>query len=177
MFSVKTPEEVLSILSDEFSKTTETEKIPLTESPGRILSEDIAAVEMVPGFDRSTVDGYAVVADDTFGCSDSIPAILLLDGEVRMGEEASASCRPGHCRYVPTGGAVPEGADAVVMIEYTEDFGDGSIGISKPAAPGLNVVRKGDDVYPGKIVLRAGRRLTAPDIGALAAPNTPGRFA
>lgn len=173
MFTVKTPEEVFDILksvflsSNTFSKATET--VDLAESYGRILAHDITAGEYVPGFTRSTVDGYAVLASDTFGCSDSIPAVLEVSGEVRMGSGAEDQLLPGCCMYVPTGGAVPEGADAMVMIEYTEDYGDGSIGILKSAAPGMNIIYKGDDVYPGKSVISAGRRLTGSDIGAMAA--------
>ena len=73
------------------------------------------------------------------------------------------------CVYVPTGGAIPKGADCAVMIEYTEDYGDGTVGIMKPGAPGMNLIFRGDDVFPGKEILPAGRVLTAQDIGALAA--------
>lgn len=86
-----------------------------------------------------------------------------------MGEQAEKALSPGCCMAVPTGGALPEGADAVVMVEYTEDYGDGTIGILKSAAPGNNLIFKGDDVFPGKVVLPAGWQLTAQDIGALAA--------
>ena len=170
MLQVKTPEEVLRLIHDKFRPVSElTEFVPISAAAGRTLSEDIIAEEYVPDFNRSTVDGYAVRAADTFGCSDAIPAILSLQGEIRMGEDAGFALLRENCAYVPTGGALPEGADCAVMLEYTEDYGDGTIGILKPGAPGMNVIFRGDDVYPGKVVLQAGRVLTAQDIGALAA--------
>ena len=170
MLQVKTPEEVLCLIHDKFRPVSElTEFVPISAAAGRILSEDIIAEEYVPDFNRSTVDGYAVRAADTFGCSDAIPAILSLQGEIRMGEDAGFALLRENCAYVPPGGALPEGADCAVMLEYTEDYGDGTIGILKPGAPGMNVIFRGDDVYPGKIVLQAGRVLSAQDIGALAA--------
>ena len=168
MLHVKTPEEVLALIETEFAPAAGTELVSLSQAMGRVLAEDIAATEYVPDFDRSTVDGYAVRARDTFGCSDAIPAILPLQGEVLMGEGAEFELNIEECVAVPTGGAVPKGADSVVMIEYTEDYG-GEIGISKPAAPGQNMIFRGDDVYPGKVILRKGRVLSSQDIGALAA--------
>ena len=169
MLHVKTPEEVLALIETEFAPVADTELVSLTAAMGRVLAEDIAATEFVPDFDRSTVDGYAVRAKDTFGCSDAIPAILPLQGEVFMGEGAEFDLNPEECVAVPTGGALPKGADSVVMVEYTEDYGDGTIGISKSAAPGQNMIFRGDDVFPGKVILKKGRVLSCQDIGALAA--------
>ena len=169
MLYVKTPEEVLAMIESEFMPLERTEEVCLSDAMGRILAEDIAAREYVPDFDRSTVDGFAVRASDTFGCSDAIPAILPLQTTVLMGEGADFSLNEGECVAVPTGGAVPKGADGVVMLEYTEDYGDGTIGIAKPAAPGMNMIFRGDDVYPGKVILQKGRVLSSADVGALAA--------
>ncbi len=170
MLNVKTPEEVLALLEEQFAPLTgRTEPVSLKEAIGRVLAEEIAASEYVPDFDRSTVDGYAVRAADTFGCTDAIPAILPLAGEILMGEGADRPLQAGTCVAVPTGGAVPRGADSVVMLEYTEDYGDGTIGISKAVAPGENRIFRGDDVCPGKVVLQKGRVLGSQDIGALAA--------
>ena len=169
MLHVKTPEEVLALIETEFAPVAGTELVSLTAAMGRVLAEDIAATEYVPDFDRSTVDGYAVRARDTFGCTDSIPAILPLQGEVFMGEGARFDLNPEECVAVPTGGVLPKGADSVVMVEYTEDYGDGTIGISKSAAPGQNMIFRGDDVFPGKVILQKGRVLSCQDIGALAA--------
>ena len=169
MLEVKTPEEVLRLIQKEFKPLDKKEAVPLSEALGRVLAENVKAEEFVPDFDRSTVDGYALRAKDTFGCSDAVPAILKLVGEVRMGEGAEIRVPRDACAYVPTGGAIPEGCDCAVMIEYTEDYGDGTVGILKPGAPGMNLIFRGDDVFPGKIVLKAGRVLKAQDIGALAA--------
>ena len=169
MLYVKTPEEVLALIESEFDTAAETEQVSLSAAMGRVLAEDIAATEYVPDFDRSTVDGYAVRARDTFGCTDAIPAILPLQGEVLMGEGAEFELNPEECVAVPTGGAVPKGADGVVMVEYTEDYGDGTVGISKPVAPGQNMIFRGDDVHPGKVILHKGRVLSSQDIGAMAA--------
>ncbi len=170
MLTVKTPEEV-SVLIDSFfpAASAGEESVPFHEALGRVLAVPVKAGEYVPGFDRSTVDGYALKAADTFGCSEAIPAVLAVQGEVPMGEKTDLCLKAGGCAYVPTGGALPEGADAVVMIEYTEDYGDGTVGILKSAAPGVNLIFRGDDVHPGKEVLPAGRKLSVPDIGALAA--------
>ena len=166
MLQVKTPEEVLELIEQEFVPLKESmETVPLLSAIGRVLGEDILAKEYVPDFNRSTVDGFAIRARDTFGCSDAIPAILPLAGEVLMGEGAEFELQPETCCAVPTGGAVPKGADCVVMVEYTEDYSDGTMGITKPAAPGENMIFRGDDVEPGKVVLRKGRVLGAQDIG------------
>ena len=169
MLSVKTPEEVLDLIESEFENVSQTETVSLAAAMGRVLAEEIAAEEYVPDFDRSTVDGYAVRSRDTFGCTDAIPAILPLQGEVLMGQGAGFALQKECCVAVPTGGALPEGADGVVMVEYTEDYGDGTIGILKSVAPGQNMIFRGDDVYPGKVILEKGRVLSSQDIGALAA--------
>jgi len=169
MLSVRTPEEVLAILEERFSPCMEEEQVMLEAACGRVLARSVTAEEYVPGFDRSTVDGYALRAADTFGCSDAIPALFSLSGDVLMGQKTDGALEAGTCVSIPTGGAVPAGADAVVMVEYTEAYGDGTIGVSRSVAPGENMIFRGDDVYPGKEVLPAGRRLLAQDIGALAA--------
>ena len=170
MLQVKTPEEVLTLIRREFVPIKDREEtIAVGEALGRLLAHDIQAREYVPDFDRSTVDGYACRASDTFGCSDAIPAILTVAGEVLMGQSADFELKKENCAYVPTGGAIPKGADCAVMIEYTENYGDGTVGILKSGAPGMNLIFRGDDVYPGKVILRAGRKLTASDIGALSA--------
>ena len=170
MLCVKTPEEVLAIIEKEFYPLPgRKELLPLEEALGRVLAEDIIGEEYVPDFHRSTVDGYALRAEDSFGCSEAIPAILPCVGEVLMGQGADFDLEKGCCCAVPTGGALPRGADSVVMLEYVENSGDGSVGIGKPAAPGQNLIFRGDDVSPGKTLLKKGRTLSSRDIGALAA--------
>ena len=169
MLMVKTPDEVREMIEKEFVPLEGMRQEALSAVVGKILAEDICATEYVPDFNRSTVDGYAVKAADTFGCSDSIPAVLTLKGQVLMGEQADCGVTAGSCAAVPTGSEVPAGADAVVMLEYTEDYGDGTIGILKSASPGLNMVYRGDDVKLDDVVLKKGIRLDVQDVGVLAA--------
>lgn len=144
------------------------ERVALSDACGRVIAVEVRAEEGVPPFDRSTVDGFAVVAADTFGCSDALPAILELTGEVTMGTAASCSCAAGRCVRIPTGGMVPAGADAVVMLEYCEEYGDGTVGIARAVAPGDNIVFQDDDVKPGQVLVGAGTRLNAHHVGTLA---------
>jgi len=144
------------------------ECISLNEAQDRVLAGDMASDIDIPGFTRSVMDGYAVRAADTAGAGESAPAILALKGRVLMGNSADYTIQPGECAYVPTGGILPEGTDAVVMAENTEPFGD-SILIKKPAADGENVIRYNEDFKKGEIVLKKGRRLSAQDLGVLAA--------
>lgn len=169
MFSVKTSLEAEVLLKERFADKSNCETVSLADAAGRTLFEDLASSEDVPAFRRSTVDGYALRAEDTFGCSEAMPALLRLVGEVRMGQEAKVSVRRGFCVYVPTGGQLPEGADAMVMLEFTEDFKDGTIAVSKPAAPGNHIVFRGDEVAKGDIIFRRGHRVLSKDIGSLAA--------
>lgn len=169
MLNVLTPEEVLRLIESAFQPRQNVLLLEHGAAVGDVLAEDVAASEFVPDFDRSTVDGYAVFSKDTFGCSDAIPAILTVIGAVQMGETPDFRLAPGTCAAIPTGGALPEGADAAVMVEYTEDYGDGTVGILKSAAPGQNLIFRGDDVKPGDILFSKGRKLTPSDIGALAA--------
>ena len=145
-----------------------TETVPLEAAAGRRIARDVVATEGVPPFDRSMVDGYAVRARDTFGCSEALPALLTLAGEVHMGVAPDVACETDTCVRIPTGGELPAGADAVAMLEHCEDFGDGTIGVAKPAAPGENVVFANDDVAPGQVLIAAGTQLLPHHIGTLA---------
>jgi len=170
MLNVKTPAEVKNIIKNHFPVIIgESDLIGVPDSSGRVLCCDIVSEEDIPGFDRSTVDGYAVKASDTFGCSESMPVVLDLCGEILMGYQPETELKPGTCAAVSTGGALPENADAVVMLENTENYGNNMIGISKPAAPGNNLIFKGDDVKNGQTVLSAGTNITPHDTGILSA--------
>ena len=169
MLEVVTMEEASRIVNEAFGTLRSgIETVALKEACGRVLARDVVAEQGMPPFDRSTVDGYAVRASDTFGCSDALPALLRLAGSIRMGEAAEQPCEPGACWAIPTGGAVPEGADAVVMIERTEDFGDGTIGVQSPVAPAANMIFAHDDVAPGQLLCAAGTTLEPHHIGAFA---------
>ena len=147
---------------------TKTETIPLTSSCARILAQPLRASFCVPDFRRSTVDGYALRAKDTQGAGESIPTFLQCVGEVRMGAPAERRLAPGQCMYVPTGGMIPEGADAMVMVEYTEGVSDTEIAVYQAVSPGSNVIQIGEDVKEGQLVLPRGRRLSAADVGVIA---------
>ena len=170
MLEVKTLAQVNQIIADRFGHLrTVNENSTLRSALGHRLSQDILSNEYVPNFNRSTVDGYAVISADVFGSSESIPAILALAGQSVMGEHNPLELHHGTCVYVPTGGELPEGADAVVMLEYAEDYGDGTIGVLKPSTPGVNLIFKGDDLKPGQIIYQQGHKLDAADIGTLSA--------
>jgi molybdopterin molybdotransferase len=115
------------------------------------------------------VDGFAVRAADTYGASEGLPSYLDLLGAVRMGAEPTVAVRPGGCVAMPTGGVLPAGADAVVMVEYTAETMPGTIEVTRPVAPGGGVVRADEDVAAGGTLVPAGRPLRAPDLGLLAA--------
>lgn len=144
------------------------ETVPVERSAGRVLAVPVAADTDIPGFDRSVVDGYAVRSLDTIGAGDAVPALLQFLGRVAMGtDDRKIIVRSGQCAYVPTGGILPEGADAVVMVEHTEEAGD-TILVRKPVAHGENVLLRDEDFKGGEIVFRPGRQLTPQDAGVLA---------
>jgi len=145
------------------------ESLPAGKAPGRILAADVFAPDDIPSFTRSTVDGFAVVAADTAAAGESIPVMLAYKGSVEMGHAASFSIGRGECAEVATGGMLPEGADAVAMIEYAEPFGDSGVALYTCVSYGDNVVRAGEDINAGCPVLTRGRLLLPHDIGALAA--------
>jgi len=141
---------------------------PIVEAVGLVLDEDIICLENLPPFARSLMDGYAVRAEDTFGASEGLPTYLRLIGEVRMGEVPSFVLRLQDASAIPTGGMLPNSADAVVAVEQTQPWGEDSIEVLKPVAPGENIVRVGDDIRAGEMVLPTGHRLRAQDVSALA---------
>ncbi len=169
LFNVLTVQQARDTLRSHLPTRTKTEVVPLLQGLNRILAQDIIALEDVPGFDRSTMDGYALRARDTFGATESLPAYVDVAGEVLMGEEAGEALTAGQARLIPTGGMLPSGADAVVMVEYTEELDSQTIGVTRPVAPGENLVRCGEDVARGTVVLPAGHRLRPQELGLLAA--------
>ena len=144
------------------------ESVPLPDAFHRILARDVRADVDIPGFTRSVVDGFAVQAADTTGSGDAIPSMLSLSGRVEMGVSLKRDIKTGECIYVPTGGILPEGADAVVMIEHAEQIGE-EVLVKKPVAYGENVLFFNEDFSAGEVVCTRGRRLTSQDIGVLAA--------
>jgi len=150
------------------TKPPHVERINIENSLSRILADDIYSTEDIPGFDRSSVDGYAVISSDTFGASETMPLYLELVGEVRMGEEPHERLTKGKAMKIPTGGMLPTGSDAVIMLEYTAQVDNNLIEILRPVAPGENVIKKDDDIKAGELVLKKGHKLRPQDIGALA---------
>lgn len=147
---------------------TEAQSVPLLESLGRVTCEDIVAAEMVPSFPRSTMDGFAVRSADTFGASESIPALLNLKGHILMGKEPPGRIEAGEAMSIPTGGMLPPGSDSVVMLEYCEVLGN-QVAVFRPVAPLENVMRAGEDFQEGETVLPAGQMIRSQDIGILSA--------
>ncbi len=166
-FQVKSVEETFSLIKEQIQPITEYINIPLFEALHFVVAEDIYASENVPDFRRSTVDGYAVKAKDTFGSSESFPGFLTLAGEVQMGQLPPGVLQTAEVMYVPTGGMLPEGSDAVIMIEHCEDM-DGLINVFRQVAPGENVISVGEDMQKGALLLRKGTKLRSQELGALA---------
>ncbi|HIP58304.1 MAG TPA: molybdopterin biosynthesis protein [Archaeoglobus profundus] len=143
------------------------EEIPLTEAYGRILAEDYYSEVDIPPFDRATMDGYAVKAEDTFGAEEDNPVELKVIGKVEAGEVPNMEVRKGTAVEISTGAVIPKGANAVVMVEYTSRKND-SILIYKPVPPGANIMSAGSDIRAGELLVRKGTKLTAREIGVLA---------
>ena len=148
------------------------ETLPLGEALGRVLAHDVQAPVDAPPFDRSNVDGFALRAADTLGASDGNPKILALNAEViACGHAPRLEVAPGSATAIATGGVIPRGADAVVMIEHTELIEDGSprIELRRAAAPGQFISYAGSDIARGETLLRRGTRIGSREIGMLAA--------
>jgi molybdopterin molybdotransferase len=169
---VKTAEEVLELVRT-FSPL-DAERCGLPECLGRTLAAPIAAPEPLPHFPRASMDGFAVRARDTFGASETLPALLDVSGEAAMGREPSGRVEAGKAHAIATGAMLPPGADAVVMVEYTALLEKYVIEVSKPVAPGENVLSEGEDIGLGELILPAGRRLAPHDLGILAALGVTG---
>jgi molybdopterin molybdotransferase len=144
-----------------------TETVAAGAAAGRVLATDLAAPIDLPHFHRANMDGYAVRAADTFGASTSVPAYLKIAGTIEMGREATRALRKGQAMRIATGGMLPRGADAVVMVEHTDEVGDGTLEVHRGVSPWQHVLRIGEDIAKGASVFRAGRRLRAHDLGAL----------
>jgi len=166
-FRLQTRKEVLA-LYPRFAAVG-TEEVDLTAALGRVVAAPIAAPEAVPGFPRASMDGYAVAARDTFGASVGMPAYLRVVGEIPMGRAPERAIAPEEAMRIPTGGMLPSGADAVVMVEYTAEHLDGTLEVRRPVAPGENVLHPGEDVAAGEVLFPPGSRLRPQELGLLAA--------
>ncbi|WP_342707796.1 molybdopterin molybdotransferase MoeA [Anaerobacillus alkalilacustris] len=167
-FNVKTVEETYKQIEELVKSVKETEEIPLASSLHRIVAEDVVATESVPSFQRSTVDGYAVKAKETYGSSETLPGFLSIVGKVVMGEEVTTPLGNGEAIYIPTGGMMPPNSDSVIMIEHCEELSD-LLNTYKQVAPGENVIQIGEDVKAGEVVVKKGTKLRPQELGAIAA--------
>lgn len=168
-FRVQTPPDAWRLLLEHFTPTVCMERIPIATALDRVLAVSLFSPQALPEFSRSTVDGYAVMAADTYGASAGLPAYLQVAGEAPMGKIATTAVTPGQVALVHTGGMMPPGSDAVVMVENTQRVDDTSIEVYKPVAEGENVIQIGEDIRQGDLVLEAGRQLRPQDLGGLAA--------
>jgi molybdopterin molybdotransferase len=169
LFTVQTPPAAWARFSEAFTPTVRTERVRAADALDRVLAEPLVSPQDLPDFPRSTVDGYAVRAVDTYGASPGLPAFLTVVGEAAMGREATLQVGPGEAVLVHTGGMVPPGADAVVMVEQTQRVDVQSIEVMKPAAEGEAVLQVGEDVRRGDALFAPGHTLRPQDIGGLLA--------
>lgn len=180
LFAVHTPAKAWRKFTDHFRPVPRQERVPVIRALDRVLATSLQAPHDLPSFPRSTVDGYAVAAADTYGASASLPAYLDVVGEIAMGQSAGLALQEGQCALVHTGGMIPADADAVVMVEHTQVMGASpgaepgtfrprAIEVLRPVAVGQHVIQVGEDVRRGDEVLAAGHQLRPQDIGGLLA--------
>ncbi|HHW20494.1 gephyrin-like molybdotransferase Glp [Thermodesulfovibrio thiophilus] len=163
------PEDAIRIILEQISfRCLPSETMPIEEAYDRVTAEDVLSQEDLPGFERSTVDGFAVRSSDTFGARESSPAYLTIKGDIPMGAIPDFSLSNGEAASIATGGMLPAGADAVVMIEHVNIVSENMIEILRAVSPGENVIFRDEDTKTGEVVIKAGHKLKPQDIGALA---------
>lgn len=164
------PGEALRVFLEKLpDRRPPSETTKISAAINRVLAEDVYSAEALPPFDRSTVDGYAVRAIDTYGASETLPAYLRLVGEVPMGAEPEFELHRGETGLIHTGGMLPGGADAVLMLENSQQARPGEIEVLRAVGQNENVLRTGEDVAVGDLILAGGTLLRPPEIGGLAA--------
>ena len=168
-FNVLAPHEALKALLDRLELRVEHERVPTHKSLGRVTGETIRSPENLPAFPRSTMDGFSVRASDTFGASETLPAYLEVVGEVPMGRASEIALSAGQAARASTGGMLAEGADAVLIVERTQQVDETTIEVLRPVAPGENVVQEGEDIHTEDQVLTGGHVMRPQDIGGLLA--------
>ena len=168
-FTVRTPPDAWKLLLQHFTPRVRTEQIATVDALDRVLAQSLTSPQDLPEFPRSTVDGYAVNAADTYGASSSLPAFLAVIGEVAMGRASHLQVGVGEAALVHTGGMISAGANGVVMVENTQAVDAASIEVLRPVAEGENVIQIGEDIRAGDPILAAGRRLRPQEIGGLLA--------
>ena len=156
-------------LGDAVVPIARVERIPLVDAAGRVAAADIHSEVDVPPFERSAMDGYAVVARDTVSASRGAPVRIAVVDQIYPGQLPRATIGSGACAEIATGAALPQGADAVIMVEETSKDGDTAIRVFAAATPGQNIGRRASDIATGAVVVRRGDLLNPARIGALAA--------
>lgn len=168
-FNVLPPDQAITLLFENLQPEIGSEIVATESSLGRILCADITSSENLPLFARSSMDGFAVKADDTFGTSGSLPAYLTVKAEVPVGKTTKSIVQPGTSIKVHTGSALPNGANAVVIMENTQSVDENTIEVLKPVAPGENVIPEGEEIKAKTTVFHKGAIVRAQDIGGLMA--------
>lgn len=169
LFNVLVPPDALRRLLDHLPGRLDHELIATADALDRVLADDLHSPADLPSFPRSTMDGFAVRAADTYGASEGLPAYLTIIGEVLMGRDPNLTLGVGQVARIATGGMVPSGADAVVMIEHTQEASVSLVEVLRPVAVGENVIQVGEDVRRGDALLPRGHTLRSQDIGGLLA--------
>ncbi len=161
-------EEAIKRIMGSVKPVERTESVPIEESSGRVLAEDVIANEDVPPFTRAAMDGFAVKAEDTYGTSQQSPRTLKVVAVLHAGELANIAVNKGECVRIATGCPVPSGADSVVMVEFTDEK-EGSVSVFDAVHPGANISPRGEDMKKGEAVLKKGETVTPAKVGVLAA--------
>ena len=155
------------VVDSHIQPITRTELVPIDDAVNRVLAEDLVAKMNVPPFNRASMDGYAVKAKDTFGAGQFKPKLLKIVGEIHAGEKSTNKIKTGECLQISTGAMMPDGADAVMMVEDTERDDD-KVKIFKSVTPCSNIGKMGEDIKEGTVVLKANVLLDAGKVGVLA---------
>ena len=163
------PDKAVEKFLSHLNQKVGSEEIETKSSLGRVTAKPVIAPHPMPEFSRSTVDGYAVKAADTFGASSTLPSYLKLIDEVPMGDQPNFSIQSLECAVIHTGGMIPDGSDSVIMIEHTQQIHGGEIEILKPVAVGENIIKMGEDIHKGEQVIPAGIQIRPAEIGGLMA--------
>jgi molybdenum cofactor synthesis domain-containing protein len=162
-------EEARQRLEAHVQAIVRTERVALDDAAGRVVADDMTSGIDVPPFARAAMDGYAVAAGDTAGASETTPARLRIVERIYTGQMPRISLEPGCCAEIATGAPMPDGADAVVMVESTASLGDDLVAVLQAATPGQHIGQRGGDMVTGSLVIASGDLLTPGRIGALAA--------
>ncbi len=168
-FNVRPPRQAFDELLPYLVSVSDVETMETTDSLGRVLAREISSPEDLPAFPRSSMDGFSVRASDTFGASESLPALFEVVGDIPTGESSDVRLGIGEAAVAYTGGTLADGADAVVMIERTQPADEVSIEVLRPVAPGENVIQVAEDIKCGDTLFKSGHRMRPQDIGGLLA--------